>query len=103
MTQLKNTQQQQFLSPIPLEDLGNFIRNCIKEELENKVPQTPPSEELITSTETARILGVSKVTLHTWKLEGRIKYYRIGTRIRFKKAEVMEALQNPNNRGGKNA
>lgn len=48
--------------------------------------------ELLDSNQTARLLHISKVTLHTWKLAGRIPYYRIGSRIRFKKKEVIEAL-----------
>ena len=81
------------LSSIPLKDFETLIRECVKSELQNHIPTPPQDEEFITSTETAKILGVSKVTLHHWRKEELIKFYRIGTRIRFKKSEVLEALQ----------
>jgi len=81
------------LSSIPLKDFEALIRDCMKSEFQKYNPAPPQEEELITSTEAAKILGVSKVTLHFWKKEGRIKFYKIGTRIRFKKSEVWEALQ----------
>src|SRR5688572_4998722 len=82
------------LSPITLNELESVIRNCVKTELQNFAPEAPqPEEELMTTGEATKILRVSKVTLSKWRKEGRIKFYRIGTRVRFKKSELMAALQ----------
>jgi excisionase family DNA binding protein len=82
------------LSPIQLTELETILRNCVKSELE-KISLAPPQpeEELTTTEEATKILRVSKVTLSKWRKEGRIKFYRIGTRIRFKKSDLLAALQ----------
>lgn len=83
------------LSPIPLNEFKDAIRDIINEALlsNNSIIAEPKEpDELLTSIQAAKILQVSKVTLHKWKLEGKIKSYRIGSRIRFKYAEVLEAL-----------
>ncbi len=74
------------------DDLVIQIADKVLERLEHLTPGTDQQEELITSTTTANILGVSKPTLHRWKMQGFIPFYRIGTRIRFKRSEVMEFL-----------
>lgn len=84
------------LSPIPLTEFKEQFRELIREEFQlshKSQTEKPEPEELLNSSQTAKLLGVSKVTLHKWKLEGKVESYRIGTRIRFKKAEVLQALQ----------
>jgi len=90
------------LSPIPLPEFKEQFRELIREEFQlshKSQTEKPEPEELLNSAQTAKLLGVSKVTLHKWKLEGKVKSYRIGTRIRFKKAEVLTALQTIKTRG----
>lgn len=55
---------------------------------------TPPAAgtELLTRKEAAKMLSISLPTLHQWSLAGKIKGYRIGTRVRYKKAELESAL-----------
>ena len=89
------------LSPITLKDFEALIRNCIKSEFQSFSPPQPVEDELITSKQAAKILGISLVTLHFWKTEGRLKFYRIGTRIRFKKNELLEALETTKKYGRK--
>ena len=84
---------EQLFTSIPLADLKDLITNCIKSEFENHKPEPPKDDSLITTNEVVKILGVSKPTLHKWKMEGLIPFHRIGTRIRFKKSEVVEAVQ----------
>jgi excisionase family DNA binding protein len=49
------------------------------------------TEDFITVKEVARLLGISLVTVHAWKKAGKLKYYRFGTRIRFKKSEILNS------------
>jgi excisionase family DNA binding protein len=90
-----------------LDELSEKICERLKPELQMFAPPQPPilsdSEELLTSKQSAKVLGVSLPTLHKWKTEGRLKFYRIGTRVRFKRAELISALQTVSNRkGGRN-
>ena len=54
---------------------------------------TPKADRLITRDETAKLLGVSLVTLHSWIKSGILTAYRIGNKVRFKENEVYESLQ----------
>jgi len=51
--------------------------------------QSPePKEEYLTFSETCEAFDCSSVTLHKWKREGKIKFYRMGGKIYFKRSEV---------------
>lgn len=60
-------------------------------EISQPVPQP---EKLLTRKEVAKLLGISFVTLHDWTKKGIVKAYRMGNRIRYKQAEIMETLTN---------
>jgi excisionase family DNA binding protein len=85
--------QNLIMTSIPLDQLQNFISEAVRNELNNVQPIAPPDKEkYITRKETAQILGVSLVTIHSWTKTGLINGYRIGTRIRFKESEIMDSL-----------
>lgn len=82
------------LSQIPITELQKFISDTIREEMQkNATPPPPPETEFITRQETRQILGVSLPTLNDWTKRGVIIGYRIGTRIRYKKSEIMDAVR----------
>jgi len=88
------------LSPISIADFETLIRNCVKSELNNFSPISEKSkDEYITTKGAIEILGVSKVTLAKWRSEGKIEFYRAGTRIRFKKSELLNVFQAPKKYG----
>lgn len=58
--------------------------------------QNPDNEILLTREETAKMLSVSLVTLWSWTKDDIIPAYRIGNKVRYKKAEVLTALQQMN-------
>ena len=89
------------LSPISLPEFKEQLRELLRVEfqLTHIKKEIEEPEELLNSSQTSKLLGVSKVTLHKWKIEGRVKSYRIGTRIRFKRAEVLQALQTIKTKG----
>lgn len=59
--------------------------------------QTNDSDKLLTREETAKMLSISLVTLYHWTNKNILQAYRIGKKIRYKKSEVLEALQKRNN------
>ena len=77
---------------IPLTEFESIQKKWIAEVLQEN--QSPPKEEeeLITRKETAQLLGISLPTLNEYSKDGIIPAYRIGSRVRYKKNEVLEAL-----------
>ena len=69
-------------------ELKTFLKNSIKEE-----------EQLLKIEEACVLLKVSKVTIHKWKKQNKIRSYRIGRKIYFKKSELMNSIQVPKNQG----
>ena len=80
---------------LSIEDLKSEISEAVKLEIQKALTKSPsetPMFELLTRAESAAILGVSLATLDTWKRTGKIKGYRIASRVRFKKNELEAAL-----------
>jgi len=50
-------------------------------------------DSFLTRDETAKILGITLPTLRTYSLQGKIKAYRIGSRIRYKQSELESSLK----------
>ena len=74
------------------DELTAVISNCIRREFQNFTPPPPKEDELITENEAKEILKVSKVTLKSWRDKNLIKGYKIGTRVRYKKSELLNSL-----------
>ena len=70
-----------------LDTLINILEGQIAPE-----PSTSENKNLITRRETAKILGVTLPTVIDWEKKGFITGYRIGDRIRYKEAEIFEAV-----------
>ena len=84
---------EQLFTTIPLAEFKEIVTNCLKEQLDNQKPEPPKEDKFITTNEAIKILGVSKPTLHKWKTEGLIPFHRIGSRIRFNKSDLIDAVQ----------
>ena len=76
------------------EDFRTVIRDCVKAELSasRPIPINSEDADLITEKEAKEFLRVSKVTLKKWRDEKRIPFYRIGSRIRYKKSEIINSI-----------
>jgi len=83
--------QTQLLVTVSIDELRELIKECISEILEIKLKKELP-EELLSRKEVATLLQISLPTLNKKQREGKIPYYRMGTRILFKKSEVMKSL-----------
>lgn len=80
------------LTPIRLCELEILIQNSVERALfENNKKQTTTQspEEFLTIQQVSKLLGISLVTIHKWKKQGKIKFHRFGSRIRFRKSEVL--------------
>lgn len=54
------------------------------------------TDKLLTREETAKLLSVSLTTLWYYTRKDIVPAYRIGTKVRYKKSEVLSALQKMN-------
>lgn len=89
----------QFFVTMPIEELESRIRSIVNLEIQNlNNTQSNPPDVLMSIEEVQAYLHVSKVTIHKWKKKGRIKSYRIGRKIYFKKNELLNSMQSLNNK-----
>lgn len=63
-----------------------------------ELQKQPQADRLITRDETAKLLGVSLVTLHNWIKSNILIAYRVGNKVRFKENEVLASLQQINSK-----
>ncbi len=86
-----------YLQGLTKDDLESLIRETVEAVLTKHLSPTKPENRFSTNylsrKETATILRISLPTLSKWTYEGKIKAYRIGTRIRYKPDEVHNALE----------
>ena len=88
----------------PTKDIGNSpiaffniedLRNVIKELLNDITPPPPPpvpNEVFINTKEVAEMLQISTVTVWDWKRNGKLPFYRIGSKVLFKKNEILATM-----------
>lgn len=90
-------QNEIILNGISFEQLQDSFRAIVQNEVQKIVSgltTTPePSPDLITRKATAEILGISLPTLNEWTKNGIIPAQRIGTRIRYNRANVYASLK----------
>ena len=72
------------------------LQEILNENIDSRIansqpPQPKEDDELLTVEEAAAFLKITKVSLHKWKKCGKVKYHRIGSRIRFKKSELLSS------------
>ena len=81
------------LSPIAPDELSRMIATAVRSELDARTqPVQPPTEELLTRQQAAALLGVTLPTLRDYTRRGYLTGYRIGTRVRYKRNEVLDGL-----------
>lgn len=80
---------------LDINDLANKIENltnALTSKANHEATPTASEEKLLTRIQTAKLLGVTLPTLYDWTKKGLLTSYRIGNRIRYKHAEIMEAI-----------
>jgi excisionase family DNA binding protein len=74
------------------------LRQILSEEIKNALSKFEPNvnptnkDELITRDETAEILKISLPTLNNYTKDGKLQSYNIGSRVLYKKSEVIDSL-----------
>lgn len=82
------------------EDLRNLMLEAVREGIANHDTKSVDGDEFLTRQESADLLKVSITTIDTWRRLGLIKAYRINSRVRFSKAELLDAVKkNPPKQG----
>jgi len=84
----------QVLISIPLDEFKVIQKELIREVLkENEPTPQPRAEQYLTRQQTCLQLQVTLPTLSDWVKRGKIRAYKINTRVRFKKSDIENALQ----------
>ena len=90
-------QNEIILSGITFDELKESFKSIVQSEVQKIVlgltTSPEPAPELITRKETALIYGISLVTLNEWTKTGIVPAQRIGTRIRYNRADVYNSLK----------
>jgi len=83
------------LHSTPVDEFRAMIKEVVSAELKEQLPKENHNQEdeLFSRGETARKLGVSLPTLHNWTKLGVIQGCRIGGRVRYRKQDISNALQ----------
>lgn len=82
----------QFFTSISSEELKDLIQDCINLEFTKISNLSQQPSDLIKAKEATELLQVSKVTLYNWMKDGLISGYYLGSRLYFKKSELVESL-----------
>ncbi len=81
------------LQQISVSDFKEIISDTLREEIRNTISTQPSQEQYLTRKETAKLLQISLVTLWSWSKDGIIQSYTIGSRVRYKKSDIDNALK----------
>ena len=84
------------LSPIQRDELATEIANEVIAGIKGLLDiqnQSLPEDNYISRKDTAQLLNISLVTLSTWTKKSLLKSYKIGSRVLYKKSEVIESLR----------
>lgn len=82
-------------TPLTLEQLKSELADVVKKEmatLTESLTSPKQQDEWLTRKQAANLLGVSLVTINDWTKTGKIKGYRIASRIRYKRNELEASL-----------
>ncbi len=83
------------MTTIDKEELKAIVSDALSEILNSRLAVQSETKEdrLIKIGDVAKLLNVSIVTIHTWKKEGKIPFYRISNKVFFKESEILESLK----------
>lgn len=86
------------LTSVPLETIEQRFSNVVDQKFQSLLSILQQQQEerqpkdYLSRKEAAKLLGISLVTLSDWTKTGKIQGYRIGSRVRYKSAELETSL-----------
>ena len=81
------------LNLITEQDIRDIISDAVQDSFSKLSSPKPHHEEYLTRVEAAELLKVSVGSIDVWRRKGVIKAHRINSRIRFKQAELLNAIK----------
>lgn len=88
---------QVLLHTISLEEFQDTIKTCLREiiiEFKNHDDLKKSHDELLTVKQVAKLLNVTKATLHNWHKNGKLMPQKIEGRVLYTRDAVMAAIKN---------
>ena len=85
--------EQQILTTYSKNDIFKIVSEAVETTVSKLLRTQPTDPTLLTRQQTAQILSISLPTLDDYTRHGIIPASRIGTRIRYKKADIYTALK----------
>lgn len=87
-------QEQIILVGTTVTDLVQEIVRAVSQELAAKLPADQPEpDDLLSRAETAKLLHLTLPTLRKRTKEGRLRGYRMGARVLYRRSEVIASLR----------
>jgi len=83
----------QLFTNLSLDELKGLIQDCVAEGIKTVPVQVNEPSDLIKTKEACDLLKVTKPTLYNWMNDNIITGYYLGTRLFFKKSELLESLK----------
>ena len=79
-------------------NIDNHVKQLIKEEVAKameKVEKTVAEEEIVyTENEACNFLKITRPTILKLRKEGKVKYFTVGSRIRYKQSDLLNIKSN---------
>ena len=79
-------------------NIDNHVKQLIKEEVAKameKVVKTVPEEEILcTEDEACEFLKITRPTMFKLRKEGKVKYFTVGSGIRYKQSDLLNIKSN---------
>lgn len=82
------------LTSLPIDEMEVMISRVVRESISTLAAQqsVDNQSELITRKQAAQMLNLSLPTLREYTVRGIVPSYRLGSRVRYKKCEVIDSL-----------
>jgi excisionase family DNA binding protein len=73
-------------------ELQNLIEKSVKDAMSKVVMNENKADDLLSRIQAAELLGISLPTLLDWTKTGKITGYRIASRVKYKRNEIVNSL-----------
>ncbi|MFT5155887.1 MAG: hypothetical protein ACI83I_000425 [Bacteroidia bacterium] len=84
------------LTPMSKDDFSKFIKDEIKNALNEVETASKTSDPIHTRKETKEMLKVSYVTLNSWDRSGLLKGLKIGGKVFYRHSDILAAMNRNN-------